>query len=123
MIYKTKVFQAVFKKSLMTDHDLVRACYEITNGLVDANLGSSLFKKRVAIPGQGKRGSYRTMLGAVVDEKYFFLYLFAKSQKSNLTKKEEVALKELAKTFVNFNKNTIDALIANGELLKVEVSK
>nr|WP_263469118.1 type II toxin-antitoxin system RelE/ParE family toxin [Stenotrophomonas sp. CFS3442] len=29
-------------------------------GLVDADLGGGIFKKRVALPGRGKRGSVRT---------------------------------------------------------------
>jgi hypothetical protein len=31
---------------------------EMNTGLIDANLGAGLFKKRIAMPGQGKRFSY-----------------------------------------------------------------
>jgi len=34
-------------------------------GLVDAQLGGGVVKKRVARAGQGKRGSYRTVLATI----------------------------------------------------------
>jgi hypothetical protein len=120
MIYKTKVFQKIFKKSNLTDSDLMMACKEMSEGLVDAQLGDSLFKKRIAMSGQGKRGSYRTIVGAVIGKRYFFLYLFAKSDRGNINQRETLALRELAKDFVGFNQEAIDQLIAQGELFKVE---
>jgi hypothetical protein len=120
MIYKTKEFQALFKKAKIADKDLITACNEMARGLIDAQLGDHLYKKRVAMPGQGKSGSYRTMIGAVIGKRYFFLYLFAKSDQSNVNKHELLALRELAKDFVSLDQATIDSLIENGELIKVE---
>jgi hypothetical protein len=42
-------------------------------GLSDANLGAGLFKKRIAMPGRGKRGSWRTLLGFQAGKKAFLL--------------------------------------------------
>ncbi len=120
MIFKTKVFQAKFKKANIKDKDLIDACDEMARGLVDADLGDHLYKKRVAMPGQGKSGSYRTMIGAVIGEKYFFLYMFAKSDKSNINKQETLALKELATEYVGLSKKAINNLVEDGELIKVE---
>lgn len=120
MIYKTKEFQARFKKADLDDSDLEVACDEIAAGLVDADLGSHLYKKRIAKPGKGKSGGYRTMVGAVINDKYFFLYMFEKNAKSNINKQERIALKELAKELVGFNQMTIGELIASGELVKVD---
>lgn len=122
MIYKTKSFQSVLKKTGITDDILVAACIEMENGLVDADLGEHLYKKRVPIPGKGKSGGYRTMIGAVIGEKYFFLYMFAKSDRSNINKQEKMALKELAKEFVGFNQEIIDRLVETGDLIIVEQS-
>ena len=49
MIYKTKVFQARFKKATINDENLIAACKEMDKGLVDADLGCHLYKKRIAI--------------------------------------------------------------------------
>ena len=120
MIYKTKVFQARFKKATINDENLIAACKEMDKRLVDADLGCHLYKKRIAIQGKGKSGSYRTIVGAVIGERYFLLYLFAKSDKSNLSKQETLTLKELAKEYVKFNRQTINDLVKDGKLLKVE---
>lgn len=122
MIYKTKSFQTKFKKAGISDDDLVSACNEMERGLVDADLGDHLYKKRVAIPGKGKSGGYRTMIGAVIGDRYFFLYIFAKSDRSNVNKHEQMALKELAKEFVGFSQATIDSLVEIGQLIIVEQS-
>jgi hypothetical protein len=119
LIYKTKEFEASFKKSHISDADLITACEEMSRGLIDADYGGYLYKKRIAMPGKGKSSGYRTLLGAALGEKYFFLYLFAKKDKANINKREELALKELAKKFMNFNQIIINELLAKGELIRV----
>ena len=47
----------------VTDAMLCRAAKEIEDGLIDAQLGGFLLKKRIAAPGRGKSGSYRTIVG------------------------------------------------------------
>lgn len=60
-IFKTKTFTRWARKEGVTD-DLVRkAVSEIEAGLIDAELGSCIYKKRIALKGQGKRGSARTL--------------------------------------------------------------
>jgi len=54
------------------------------NGLLDADLGGGVFKKRIARPGRGKRGGYRTILAADLRNRWVFLFGFAKSKRDNL---------------------------------------
>ena len=121
MIYKTKEFCSLTKKDRLSDMDLIEACDEIQRGLVDADLGATLYKKRVATESKGKSGGYRTIIGAVIGEKYFFLYAFAKNKRANITKKEQMALRELAQVFISFSQVELESLIASNELIKVEV--
>lgn len=120
MIYKTKEFCSLTKKDRLSDMDLIEVCDEIQRGLVDADLGGALYKKRVATQSKGKSGGYRTIIGAVIGEKYFFLYAFAKNKRANITKKEQMALRELAQVFISFSQVELDNLIASKELIKVE---
>ncbi|MGO2354914.1 MAG: type II toxin-antitoxin system RelE/ParE family toxin [Marinomonas foliarum] len=120
MIYKTKEFCSLTKKDRLSDMDLIEACDEIQRGLVDADLGGALYKKRVATEGKGKSGGYRTIIGAVIGEKYFFLYAFAKNKRANITKKEQMALRELAQIFISFSQVELENLIVSQELIKVE---
>jgi hypothetical protein len=120
LIYKTKEFCSLIKKDRLSDMDFIEACDEIQRGLVDADLGGALYKKRVATESKGKSGGYRTIIGAVIGEKYFFLYAFAKNKRANITKKEQIALRELAQVFISFSQSELESLMASKELIKVE---
>ena len=68
-------------------------------GLVDADLGGSVYKKRVLIQGRGKQGGARTLLAFRVEKRAFFLFGFTKNKQANISLKEEQALKLLATQF------------------------
>lgn len=119
MIYKTKVFASLTKKEALSDNDLIDACMEMSNGLFDADLGGNVFKKRIALGHKGKSAGFRTIVGAVIGDKYFFLYAFAKSDKANINLKEKLALKALAKEFLMFSQAELEQLVVDGELIKV----
>lgn len=61
-IFKTKNFSRWAVKENITNTDLKNAVKEIGVGLIDANLGGGLYKKRIAVGGKGKSGSARTLL-------------------------------------------------------------
>lgn len=70
-IYLTKTFQAFAAHERISDTTVIKAAREIQNQLYDANLGSCVYKKRVARAGGGKRGGYRVLI-AFRDEDRFF---------------------------------------------------
>lgn len=79
---------------------LCDAANEIEAGLVDARLGGFLLKKRVAAPGRGKRGSYRTIVGHRQGDRLIFVHGFAKNETDNITKKEKEALRKLCDVYM-----------------------
>ena len=99
-IFKGIDFDEWANNEKISDKSLLKAIEEITGGLVDANLGGGLFKKRVALEGRGKRGGARAILAFKVGERAVFIYGFAKNKKLSLTTKETKALKQLAKTWL-----------------------
>ena len=98
-IFKTKFFNRWQNKdSKLNDRSLINAVHELEKGLFEANLGGSLYKKRVAMPGKGKRGSYRVIIAhRLKDCSWIFLYGFSKSEYSNIDNDDLDELKELAK--------------------------
>ena len=46
-VYKTKTFNRWMNKTDLTDQALLNAVDEMQRGLVDADLGNNLYKKRV----------------------------------------------------------------------------
>lgn len=53
-VYKTRWFDRWARKQGLASSSLCAAVHEMTNGLIDADLGGGLFKKRIGRPGQEK---------------------------------------------------------------------
>lgn len=60
-VFKTKSFDRWAKK-ILVDALLCAAAREIEQGMYEADLGQGVCKKRIAVPGQGKRGATRTLV-------------------------------------------------------------
>ncbi len=91
-ILKRKDFARWQVSESLPDAALCKAVQEMESGLIDADLGGFLYKKRVARSGGGKSGGYRTLLSARIGGRYVFLHGFPKSDKSNITQDEKKAL-------------------------------
>jgi hypothetical protein len=50
------------RKTELTEKVLRAAVVEMEQGLIDADLGGGVVKKRVALPGRGKSGGARTLV-------------------------------------------------------------
>jgi hypothetical protein len=117
--FKLKLFHKWANKERLTDKSLQQAIIEMENGLIDADLGSHVYKKRVGIHGRGKRGGVRTLIAFKVDEKAFFMYGFAKKQRDNIEDNELKALKRLAKELLGYNNKALEQAIEAGEIIEV----
>lgn len=87
-ILKTRLFCRWMKKVALEDEALCKAIAEMERGLIDANLGGQLYKKRVSLPGRGKRGSTRTLIATNRTNRWIFIFGFEKNEKENLTPSE-----------------------------------
>lgn len=96
-IYLTKNFVRWAGSEGLTDDVLKKAVAEMDDGLIDANLGGLIYKKRVGVHGQGKRSGLRTIVGFKSGDTAFFVYGFSKNQQDNISTKEKAAFKEMAK--------------------------
>ena len=119
-IFKHRHFQQWLKSEKLTDRALIKAVDEINSGLHDGNLGSGLYKKRIAMPGRGKRGSYRTLLAFKQENRAFFVYGYAKNVKANINAKEQAIYKDLAKTLLSLDKKVLENMLKIGSLIKVK---
>ncbi len=118
-IYKNKLFHQWSKEECLSDKALIDAISEMVNGIYDANLGGYIYKKRIAIRGKGKRGSLRTIIAYKAEDKAIFIYGYAKNNKSNVSVKEELALKKLAKIYFSYGVNEIKKAVQMNELIEV----
>jgi len=118
-IFQTKWFAHWADKEGLSPQVLFEAVAEISQGLVDANLGGHVVKKRVALGGRGKSGGVRTLLAFKLNDKAFFLYGFAKNQQSNISDKELKALKLLAAKLLVYDSRELAIAITNQELYEI----
>lgn len=118
-VFKTRSFYRWAKEQKLKDEVLRKAVQEIEEGLYEANLGGSVYKKRISIGNRGKSSGSRTLVAFKLNNKAFFIYGFAKNKRSNITLKEEFALKMLAKLYFTYDEKQIDRAIKIGELIEV----
>ena len=79
-IFKNKWFIRFAHKENIDDTALCEAIGRAEMGLIDADLGGGLIKQRVARPGEGRSGGYRTIVAFRKGDKSFFIYGFAKNE-------------------------------------------
>ena len=118
-IFKTRWFDKWAAKQGLTDKVLVAAIREVENGLVDADLGGHVYKKRVALPGRGKSGGLRTLIAFRAVDRAFFVYGFAKSERTNISTKELKALRLLAEQLLSYTPPALTKGLQAEELTEV----
>lgn len=88
-------------------------------GLIDADLGGHVVKKRIALAGQGKRGGVRTIVASNLADRWFFLYGFGKNERANVDDSELRMLREVAKELLEFNDEQRVAALVAGEIVEI----
>lgn len=88
-------------------------------GLVDADLGGGVVKKRVAPPRRGKRGGARTLLATNRGDRWFFVYGFEKSVRANISYEELEGLREIAKQLLHQTPAQLDEAGRDGSLQEI----
>ncbi len=89
-------------------------------GLVDALLGGELVKKRVARMGSGKSGGSRTVIVWRQGDRAFFLHVFGKNEKANVSPRELKTLKALGKAMMAMELAAIEAALKENALEEVD---
>ncbi len=118
-VFKTRTFTRSMKKTGLTDVALCIAVQDMCEGLVDADLGGGIVKKRVALPGYGKRGGARTIVATKMAGRWFFLFGFSKNERSNVDKDELRALQEVASELLSFDDQQLTIALDAGEIVEI----
>lgn len=120
MILGLKSFHRWARNEGVTSSALKEAVEEIEAGLVDADLGAGLLKKRVARAGGGKSGGFRTMLAFKKDDRCIFILGYPKNAIDNIGKSELSALKRFSKKLLSASNAEIKKMVLLGELTEVK---
>jgi hypothetical protein len=115
----TKSFRRFCRKVEIADAALVDAVEEIERGLIDADLGGGLLKKRIARAGGGKSGGFRVVLAFRSGDRTVFIYGFAKSERDNISSGERVDLKAAARVYLELTGQEITEALNAGALEEI----
>lgn len=118
-IFKTRVFERWMQKVELSDALLLNAVDEMERGLIDADLGGGVFKKRIALPNRGKSGSVRTLIATNKNDRWFFVLGFEKNQRDNIDATELKALKQAAKTILTISDEKLQLALTNQNLMEI----
>jgi hypothetical protein len=122
-LFKTRQFAHWMTKTELTDVLLLTAVCEMEQGLIDAELGGGIVKKRIALKGKGKRGSTRTLIATNKHNRWFFIFGFEKNERANISDKELKYLKQLANSLLKNSDSDLLIALENKTLLEISHEK
>lgn len=119
-IFKTRAFGRFARKERIGDALLCEAIARAERGVVDADLGGHVIKQRVARPGQGRSGGYRTLIAYRSKTRAVFLFGFAKNDQDNIDDDELKELRKAAAAMLSWSDDEITALVAGGKWMEID---
>ena len=99
---------------------LLQSICEMERGLVGVDLGGYVYKKRIAINGQGKRGGARSIVAFKAAGKAFFIFGYKKNAIANIKKYELKVAKKLSVELFSYTAIQLGKLVEKGVLLEVK---
>ena len=118
-VFKTRHFQRWMRKTELTNATLCQAVLEMLAGLIDADLGGGVLKKRVGLAGRGKRGGARTLVATNRGNRWFFVFGFQKNERANISEEELEAMQAIAADLLVRTGRQLDEASADGTLEEI----
>ena len=118
-IFKNDWFYRFARRESISDSVLKEAIARAEKGVIDADLGGGVIKQRIARPGQGKSGGYRSIIFFRRGERALFVYGFAKSDWENVYPNEVAEFKKTAKGFFSLTDKQIKSLLDEEEFTEL----
>lgn len=118
-VFKTRHFARWMRKTELTDSALCSAVAEMAQGLIDADLGGGVVKKRVGLAGRGKSGGAKTLVATNKGARWFFVFGFEKSDRANIAPDELEALQNIAHELLARTGSQLDLAISERVLEEI----
>lgn len=118
-IFTNAWFERFARKQRIGDAALMEAVQRAERGQIDADHGGGVIKQRIARPGQGKSGGYRTIILYRQEHRAFFVFGFPKNERDNIDDDEESYFKKMAKDVLGLSDKHLAELIEKGKFSEV----
>ena len=106
-VFKNTWFTRFARKEGISDKELRDIAKQLEAGQADADLGGDVYKVRLSRSGEGKAGGYRVIVFFRSEDKTFFVYGFAKSDRDNIDEGDLKVYKKKAKKVFSFTDEEI----------------
>jgi hypothetical protein len=117
--FSTKWFSRYARHERIEDSSLQEAVDRAEKGLIDADLGGHVIKQRIARPGRGKSGGYRTLIAIRREDRAIFVFGFAKSEQDNIENDQLRVLKGIAEEWLAASAADLDLAVKDGALQEI----
>ena len=118
-VFKTKSFGRFAGREGIENPMLCTAIGHVRAGRIDADLGGGVIKQRIARPGEGKSGGFRSIILYRKGSNAFFVYGFAKNDRGNIRPDELKAFRKLASELLGLGEAALAATIRNGTIMEI----
>ena len=118
-VFKTRPFARWATNVGLADDVLCLAIAEMVAGLIDADLGGGVVKKRIALPGRGKSGGSRTLVATNKADRWFFIFGFEKNERANIDRKELQALQMAATDLLKLSAEQLNSAVRQDVLQEI----
>lgn len=118
-IFKSGWFERFAGKQRIDDATLREAIVRAERGQIDADLGGGVVKQRIARPGQGRSGGFRSIILFRTGERAFFVFGFAKSDRDNIDREELDAFRKMAHHVLALTDDQLARLLASGQFMEI----
>jgi len=118
-LFKTKLFARFASDNDIADEELRDAILRAEKGLIDADLGGGVIKQRLPREGAGRSGGFRSIILFRRADKAFFVYGFAKNDRSNIKRDELKAFRKLADTMLDLEAADLASAMKNGTITEI----
>jgi len=122
-IFKNHGFSRFARKAALDDAALRVSISAAERGLIDADLGGGVIKQRIARPGAGKSGGFRTIIVFRARDRAVFVYGFGKNERDNIRDDELTEFKRLAALLLSYDDRQLRVAIEDGALIEVSDDK
>lgn len=119
-ILEVKWFVRFARQHGIEDAALLDAVERAERGLIDAVLGGGVIKQRIARPGGGKSGGFRSVILFRQGERAFFVYGFAKNELENISAQDLQEFRELAREVFAFTDAEINFAVKTGKFRELK---
>jgi hypothetical protein len=118
-VFLTKWMVRFARRECIPLANLSEAIGRAEAGLIGADLGGGLIKQRVARPGEGRSGGYRTIVAYRRAGRAVFLYGFAKQERDNIGPDELTELRKVGQNWLDASEETISEAVEQEKLQEV----